>query len=533
MATGLAPTWSRLRPSTRSLDPAALGVALAVALALAWVTSLAYLVVRGGLASPVRLAVVDLVHLYLGVAFLALLALKSARVGFRFKVAGEPEPAPRRRWLSWALVVLWAGVGATGALTLVPFPGGLRADLVDGHLIAAVWATVPTTVHLATYRRRALPMVTRPWRPGGRRVAGGLGLLVLPLAAGLALAPSAGPRAVSPLAQQGAGAAWERAGPRPFLDRLAVTRGGSTLVAGGAGLYLSPAGHVGRGWERVGPFGVQNLVTGLDLPPRGQVRAWVGTVLGLWAAHRLRGPYHRVPLPASTVHAIAANPGRPGVVWASSLSGFWRSTDGGRTWRREDAGVGSASTSWALAWFRGSLYASTAHHVYRWGGRRWVVSSGQYGVVMLDPAGSRLFASSMGDGIRVLEGRRWQSAQAGLQVHDHGALRGVHVVSVTASRRGPAYAGTMVDGIAVSLDGGRTWAQTWSGLAAEGVVWRVLRVGDRLLAATDHGLFAYRLPRSRGPTALWWVAVVGAALMAGAGGGYLAAGRGARRRATW
>jgi hypothetical protein len=519
--------------SARTLDPAALGVALVAALAPVWVTSLAYLAVRGGLPSPVRLAVVDLVHLYLGVAFLALVGLKSARVGFSLRVRGEPEPAPRRRWLSWGLVVLWAGVGVTGALILVPFPGGLRADLVDGHLIAAVWATVPTTVHLATYRRRALTLITKPWRQRGRRVTGGFGLLLLPLVAGLALAPSASPRAVSPLAQQGAGGAWAPAGPRPFLDRLAVAPGSGTLVAGGAGLYLARAGATNRRWARVGPFTVQNLVIGLDLPARGPVRAWAGTVQGLWAAHRLRGPYRRVSLPANTVHAVAADPGRPRVVWASSLSGFWRSTDGGRTWTREDAGVGSPSTTWALAWFKGSLYGSASRHVYRWNGRRWLVSSDQYGVVMLDPAGRRLFASSMGDGIRLLERRRWQPAQAGLLVHDQGAIRGIHVVSVTTSHQGLAYAGTMVDGIAVSLDGGRTWARTWPGLSAEGVVWRVLPVGDQLLAATDHGLFAYRVPDGRGPTALWWVAVVGVALMAGASGGALAAGGRAQRPGTW
>jgi hypothetical protein len=72
-----------------------------------------------------------------------------------------------------------------------------------------------------------------------------------------------------------------------------------------------------------------------------------------------------------------------------------------------------------------------------------------------------------------------------------------------------AYAGTMEDGVEASVDGGRTWSQSWPQLADDGVAWRVLPIGSRLVAATDHGLFTYRLPPAGGPRWWWWLTVAG------------------------
>lgn len=534
-----------------ALDLAVLGAGASILVGLAWISGLPYLAVRGGLPSPVRLAVVDAVHIYVGVGALVLVAAKTGRAGLRLRVKGEPELAPRRRWLSWSLVATYTGVAVTGGLALLPLPGGARADLVDGHLITAVWATAPTTAHLVLYRRRAAAVLRRPVpardrlpapdrpllrrsgagdRSSGHRwrlMALGLACALVPLAAVAAV-----PRAASPLAQAGAGAEWLPDGPRVFLDRLQLAPGGRSLAAGGAGLFVAPvspglptggaASGPGR-WSRVGPFDDDNLVLGLQLPSRGPVAAWVGTTEGLWSAPRLAGPYRQVPFPSAAVHAIAVAPSDPAKVWASSIDGFWRSSDGGRHWQRQDAGLASPSTSWALAFSGGALYGSDQDAVYRWSGRRWIVSSPQGGVVMLDrgPRG-RLFASSMGHGVRVLAHGRWERAQGGLLVHDHGALPGIHVVSVTALRHGRAYAGTMDEGAVTSLDGGRSWGQTWPGLAGDGVVWRVLALGRRaaagsrgsLVAGTDHGILAYSLPPTRPPSALWWVGVAGIAILA-------------------
>ncbi|MGH9067097.1 MAG: hypothetical protein ACRD0J_06370, partial [Acidimicrobiales bacterium] len=196
----------RRRPRVDQTPLTLLGLALAALLGLAWLTGLAYLVVRGGLPAPVRLPVVDLVHVYVGIGVVGLLVAKARKVGWRLSVPGEPDMAPRRRWLSWSLVALYGAVGVTGALALVPLPGGASAALVDGHLIAAVWATAPTTVHLLGYSRRAGAMLRRRSRARARRLALGLAVAVVPLVAVAAL-PGLG-RAASPLARQGGGGSW-------------------------------------------------------------------------------------------------------------------------------------------------------------------------------------------------------------------------------------------------------------------------------------------------------------------------------------
>lgn len=306
---------------------------------------------------------------------------------------------------------------------------------------------------------------------------------------------------------------WSLAGPVVFVDQLATAPGGA-VVAGGAGLWLREPGT--GTWREVGPFSSYNIVLGLYV--RADGTAYVGASDGLYAAAAPGGPYHRV-LDAQVVHAVTVAPGDPSQVWASSAQGFWRSSDGGRTWALLDTGIPAPSTAWALGWDGGRLYASIGTGVYAWSGARWRPSSNQYGVVALDPGpGGSLYAASMGDGVRVLRGGAWSLAEEGLVVRGpHGAhalldpassatagpagrfegpTLGVHVVSVNPGAPGAAggrrvlYAGTMLDGIYASADGGTSWRPAWPGLASLGVVWRVLPVGDQLLAATDSGLIA-------------------------------------------
>lgn len=302
---------------------------------------------------------------------------------------------------------------------------------------------------------------------------------------------------------------WALAGPSVFLEQLAAAPDGAVL-AGGAGLWLRRPG--GSTWSEVGPFSAYNTVLALTLAAQGAPTAYVGASDGLYVAPALGGPYRKV-LVAQAVHAVAVDPAQASQVWASSAEGFWRSSDAGRTWALSDGGIASASTAWAMAWSGGHLYASTGTGVYAWSGTRWTPSSNQYGVVSLDPApGGALFAASMGDGVRVLRHGRWSLAEEGLIVRNHGGAHvllhpassatagpdgrfegptlGVHVVSVNPVGAGHLLAGTMLDGIDSSTNGGATWRPAWPGLARLGVVWRIVRVGGHLLAATDSGLIA-------------------------------------------
>jgi hypothetical protein len=480
---------------------------LGLLVTLAWLSAVPYLLVGSGLRSPLRLATTDAVHLYVGSAMVVFLVAKVGRVGLRTTVPGVSGLVLWQRWLSWSLGVGYAAVILTGAFALVPWSAPVRGDLADAHLIASVWMVVPTTWHVVHHRARAYRRLRRIRAPRWL----GLALLVVPVGAAAVVG-----RAAALPSQTGAGAAWAPTGPRVFLDRLALTPDRRQLVAGGGGLFIQRLGDAR--WRRVGPFSDDNPVLGLELPARGPFAVLVGAVDGLWGAARVEGPYERLPVQATEVHAVAVDFDRTGTMWASSEQGMWRTTDGGRRWEDLSAGLADPSSAWSLAWRGQSLFGSDGRGVYRWTGDRWTPSSSQYGVVMFDtdPTG-RLVASSMGDGVRTYDRGRWRPTQAGLTVHDHRAgPAGVHVVSVSFGLGGRAYAGTMEDGVEASLDGGRTWSQSWPQLAGDGVAWRVLPIGSQLVAATDRGLLTYRLPPAEPARWWWWLAV--------AGGGVTAAG---------
>jgi hypothetical protein len=200
------------------------------------------------------------------------------------------------------------------------------------------------------------------------------------------------------------------------------------------------------------------------------------------------------------------------VIWASSRGGgFWRSSDDGQHWVSESTGINEPKDAWAIAYFRGALYASDTVRVYRWDGSAWQPSSDHGLVVFLDPSadGRKLFASSMGQGIRVFDGHTWLPANEGLSTHA-GSRGAIHVVSVTAAFQAPALAATMLGGVALSQDGGRDWSELRAGLPV-GAVWRVIQVDHRLIAASGHGIYEYRLPQSALPGVAWWVLVIVAA----------------------
>src|SRR5207253_1561993 len=154
-------------------------------------------------------------HVYVGLASVSFLVAKLWRIGVRTHVEGVTDIVLWHRWLSAALGVLYAGVYLTGVLVLVPWPASIRTQLVDAHLIASVWAAVPTTWHAWHHRRMAAALLRRPLRSGlARRVWLGIAITLLPAAVLLAV-----PRALSPLTVAGAGSSWTPVGPRVFLDR--------------------------------------------------------------------------------------------------------------------------------------------------------------------------------------------------------------------------------------------------------------------------------------------------------------------------
>jgi len=491
-------------PARFSLD--ALGAGLVLLVSLTWLSGAAYLLARLNLPSPIQLAAVDAVHVYVGLASIVFFAAKLARVGFHQRVDGVPELLLWHRWVSFGLLVLYSGVYLTGVLLLVSFPAPLRQSLANAHLLLSVWAAVPTTWHAWHHSRRGLAVLARLRRPPPRRFLAAAAVAVIPAAAFLMV-----PRALSLLSQVGAGDSWTASGlSGVFLDRLERTADGRTLVAGGQGLYARSVS--GGDWRRIA-FPAE-LVLGLATA-NGPVPVYVGTGTGLYAGPAVDGPYRRLPFPAPEVHGIAIDPSNPRTIWASSRRGFWRSVDGGEHWASASTGIREPPTAWAIAYFDGTLFATDVDSVYRWTGSSWEQSSSQRAVVSLDPVGDgRLFASSMGQGVEVFTNGAWHRSDSGV-VANHGGARVLHVDSITASPGGPAYAALMLDGTATSLDRGRWWTKLNAGLA-RGAVWRILPVGSGLVAATDHGIYTYPLPVLERPGPVWWLALIAAAGLFGA-----------------
>jgi hypothetical protein len=488
------------------LSLGALGASLVLLVSLAWLTGAAYLLVRLNLPSPVQLAAVDALHVYVGIASIAFFAAKVARVGFRQQVDGVPDLLLWHRWVSWSLLVLYSGVYLTGVALLIPFPADGRQSLANAHLLLSVWAAVPTTLHAWHHRRWALPFVPRLPRLIPRRFLVAVAVAIVPAAAFVVT-----PRAMSLLAQVSAGNTWAASALRGvFLDRMERTADGQTLVAGGEGLYARSVR--GGSWHRI-TF-PSDLILGLATP-KGPVAVYVGTGTGLYASATVDGPYRRLLFPAREVHGIAVDPLDSNVIWASSRQGFWRSTDAAAHWTNESAGIEAPPTAWAIAFFDGTVFASDVNGVYRWTGSTWEQSSGQRAVVSLDPTSDgRLFASSMGQGVKVFSNGGWQSSDSGLAAN-HGGVRVIHVDSITAVPGGRTYAAMMLDGTATSIDLGQAWTRITAGLPL-GAVWRILPVDSGLVAATDHGVYAYRLPVVESPGIVWWLALIATAVLFGA-----------------
>ncbi|MHB8440215.1 MAG: hypothetical protein ACYDD4_13810 [Acidimicrobiales bacterium] len=500
----------------------ALGWGLVVLAGAGLVTGIPYLLAEDGAPSSIGLAWTDAVHFATGVVFAVFLGA-TWRAGRRraTHATGRTRYRPQR-WLAVSLAFGWLAVLVTGGLALVRFPAPLRASFGQAHLMLAVWSAALSVWHVAVQRqgRTAIDQNRRergaprdvPMGRARRHVLGALVVAVVVAVGGGVLSNAASlPAALS------AGARWQPTGPATFVDVL-ETGGEHKLLAGGAGLYL---GHDGPGgpkrWTRVGPFDRTDIVMSIALVARAAIgggdRILVGAADGLYAARALAGPYRLLPARFRDVHAVVV---AGALLWCSSSTGMWRSADGGRDWQSVDIGLRQPDTAWALAVGpRGNLYGSDARAVYRLQGGRWLRVTGEWNVVSLDALpGSSLAAASMGDGVDIVTASGVTPADTGLAVHEHGPAHGIHVVEVTELSGLGLVAGQMLGGAAASIDAGRTWTALWPQLGTQGVVWRVLRQGPWLVAATDSGIEVAPVPAKPAPR-WWWYGALGALAAAG------------------
>lgn len=541
---GLAPgaSVSRARPITGRLSPGALGLALVLLVSAAWGTGVFYLLARLGLSSPVRLASMDGIHVYVGLVGGVFVLAKVSRVGFRHRVDGVPGVIPWHRWMSWSMLVLYGAVFITGVLVLLPIPGRVFNDLVEMHLLASVWALLPTTWHVWHYRALALPFLSR-WR--GRATLSrywiGFALVLLPVPLLLASAP-----AVSQLPEVMGGSAWSPTGlgSDSYLNAIAANPDGSALLAAGDALYVSRDGGVV--WVRIdlplesrsaanrqppasgadqhaghqhGTPAPANPITALAVTPS---TVFVGTPHGLYSSAGLNGPLTAVAFPGGGVRALAVDPAEPGSMWVASVGGPMFTVDGGHSWQGEASGLGKPSDVAAIAYLDRDVFVSDGTGVFRWlaGSRAWLRTSTQSAVIDLtagsgDPA---LYASSLNNDLQVLADDRWTDLGAPAPMHyHHGHVHGGQLGGVTEVASRLYIAGTS-EGVSASADGGRTWTQLGGGLSSVTST-QVIAYRGSLWVATSNGLYRYALTSAPAATRTWWLVVIGSA----AGIGVLAA----------
>jgi len=526
---------SRRSPAAR-LSIGALGLTLVLMVSAAWATGVVYLQARLGLGWPLRPALVDGAHAYVGVVGGVFVAAKVARVGLRHRVRGVPSVVPWQRWVSWSLLVLYGAVFVSGVLLFLPIRGVAYNNLVNVHLLASIWAVLPTSWHVWHYRRRALPYLTR-WRRRGHawRYWIAIGVAVTP-----AIVLLTQPRAASQLPLVMAGPGWSRADlAARSVGTVTTTADGRSLLAAGDALYLS---HDGMAWSRIEAPVTQRAapqtVSEADNHPLGHEAAvaapliqavasggdtlYVGTSDGLFRMAGRQGTLERLAFPGNEVGSIAVSPADPRSIWAASASGPMFTGDGGQTWTRLGAGLRHPTEVPVLACWGDRVFASDLSAVYEWSRQTtsWVRVSGQEFVVAMTPSsdGRRLYAFSPSDGLLSLTGDRWQRMTVPgpfRQVHAHGGAHARSDLGGITAAGGRLYVAGTSDGVTASADGGRTWTQLDGGIAGAAPT-RLTVFDGQLWAATPAGLYRLPLAHDPSPSPAWWLALLAAALGIGA-----------------
>ena len=485
--------------------------------AAAWGTGFLYLMARLGGGSPVRLALVDGIHVYVGLASAAFFLTKLRRVGFRRRVPGVPRLLLWQRWISWSLIFLYAAIYITGVLALFHLPARWQSAAVNAHLLSSVWAVLPTTWHIWHYRHRAIPYLAR-WKPAqpARRYWSALAVVSLPLLVLLAV-----PRALSALPLAGLGSPLVSAGlGGVYLNRVLPT-GDGRLLAGGDGLYLTSGDG---GWRRVElpsggdaetarriELGIKPAATPTQpAAPAGhlahQPSATVGTVLSLAGARAHNayyvgtsdnlfyspwpeGPYLALPFPTRQVRDLAIDPNNPYEIWAAAEGGTYLSVDGGHSWAALSAGLARPASAWALAFYAGDLYASDTAGIYRWDPARtsWAPSSTFPWVTSLRAGPGHLYAASQLSGASSYDGRSWAALDFGGDAHAHGSLPAGHLLAVV-----PAF------GHAYPLGGEELFASARDAAPLGSDIWMV----------GEHGVSRMTVDATPAADLAWWTGLV-------------------------
>jgi photosystem II stability/assembly factor-like uncharacterized protein len=248
--------------------------------------------------------------------------------------------------------------------------------------------------------------------------------------------------------------------------------------------------------------GLTNLfVTALLADPVLPGVFYAGTSSGMFKStdHGLSWAPASSGFPAVNVACLAADPTAGGVVYAgTSGSGVYRTRDGAATWTSAGSGMSNPNVN-ALAVDPAmplTLYAGTDNGIFKTqeGGDHWSAASAGLTnpavmALAVDPtAPLTVYAGTYGDAVfkSVDGGFSWAATGSGLTSLDVMAL------AITPTNPSTVYAGTWGGGVFASSDGGATWTQLVTDMTERHVATLVVPPAgaNMVLAGTCGGLWA-------------------------------------------
>jgi photosystem II stability/assembly factor-like uncharacterized protein len=321
------------------------------------------------------------------------------------------------------------------------------------------------------------------------------------------------------LAQPGA---WTNIGPRPAAVTTIVAdpRGSGTIYVTTYAAGILKSADSGATWSAVNN-GVTDLTVGaLAIDASGPQTVYAGG----FKTDDGGATWRNLPAISGSVTALAADPNRPGVIYASAVmnlaSGSVRkSVDGGATWTTIFPTTAAVFRIAIDPMNSDILYLATiGHGAFKStnGGQAWSpissLTSAAVWTIAIDSRDSQvLYAGTNEDGV-------WKSSDAGMTWRPTGSLSQypVYSIAIDPSPAHTIYAGTNGGGIWTSSDDGDTWNSTgppnnlirslavdpaagtvfagtnWAGVLASsdlGATWSVLDTGIDRASKPGYGLW--------------------------------------------
>jgi len=265
------------------------------------------------------------------------------------------------------------------------------------------------------------------------------------------------------------GGAWTNIGPTPAaVESFAIgPQGSGTLFMGSIAGGVRKSVDGGNTWSAVNNGLTNTIVQPLAIDASGPQTVYAGTIGGgLFKTSDGGASWQNIPALAGAIASVAADPKRPGVVYAGAFSNLAKgalekSTDGGATWTSVFSSTASIFNITIDPGNPDTVYFPTVGHgAYKStdGGQHWsamtALTPQAVWTLALDPSNSQiLYAGTNNDGV-------WKSSDAGNTWQQTAPLAPFPVYSLAVDAAHIVYAGTTAGGVWSSSDGGVTWKPT-------------------------------------------------------------------------